>query len=89
MDHGLDFSEFGLQEFFEEFIEADDVRIPGFGVDDDMMENIIDLALEILLIEFFYLSKRHFVASLGLPLIDFGMDGTAFEIFLLQAFSNF
>lgn len=52
------FDEFGGQVLFENFILPDDMREPGFLVDDDVMEEIIDLTLEVLFINLFDLIER-------------------------------
>lgn len=88
VDHSLHFGKFGLEELFKELIEAYNVRISSFGVDYHVMENIVNFTLEVFLIEFFNFTQRHFVAALGLPLIDLRTDRTSFEIFFLQAFGN-
>lgn len=47
------FDEFEGQVLFENFVLSYDMREPGFLVDDDVMEEIIDLTLEVLFINLF------------------------------------
>lgn len=60
-DHALGFHKLALQKFCEDSVLSDDVRIPCFGVEYDLIKYLLDLTFEILLSDFFNLIEVHFI----------------------------
>lgn len=90
LDEAVGTDELGFEELSEQFVGPHDVGVPGLGVDDDVVEQLVDLALEIFIREFLDFLQGHPSPTADLRTHDLVcMDRDGLEVFVLDILGNF